>query len=147
MNYDELVKDLRYCGDAGKSCLQCKFRDNYCFQTLAIQAADAIEELSELADAIPHVCECCIGCELEKKNGGCDHGFVLSPKRAMQYLIKPRWISVKDALPEEQQDVLVYLKRGGCAVDYFIPSRNNKWGYRDVTHWQTLPTPPKEDEA
>ena len=55
------------------------------------------------------------------------------------------WIPVKERLPEEQQDVLVYLKRGGCAVDYFIPSRNDKWGFRDVTHWQHLPAPPKEE--
>ena len=66
---------------------------------------------------------------------------------AADVLESPRWISVKERLPEEQQDVLVYLKRGGCAVDYFIPSRNDKWGYKDVTHWMPLPTPPKEDEA
>ena len=48
------------------------------------KAADAIEELSRVADAIPHVCECCIGCEVE--SGGCDRGFVLSPKRAREYL-------------------------------------------------------------
>lgn len=53
-----------------------------------------IEELSKLADAIPHVCECCIGCEVE--SGGCDRGFVLSPKRAREYLSKRRWIPVME---------------------------------------------------
>lgn len=66
--YDELVKDLR------------ENHDKYFARDM--QAADAIEGLSKLADAIPHVCECCVGCELEKKNGGCNHAFVLSPKRA-----------------------------------------------------------------
>ena len=65
------------------------------------KAADAIEELSRVADAIPHVCECCIGCEVE--SGGCDRGFVLSPKRAREYLNRLRWIPVTERLPEESE--------------------------------------------
>ena len=68
--YEELVKDLR------------ENHDKYFARDM--QAADAIEELSKLADAIPHVCECCIGCEVE--SGGCDNAFVLSPKRAREYM-------------------------------------------------------------
>lgn len=73
--YEELVKRLRYEAYAP-----------YHTVGVLLQAADAIEELSKLAEAIPHKCECCIGCETEKKNGSCDTGFVLSPKRAKAYI-------------------------------------------------------------
>ena len=66
---------------------------------LCRDAADAIEELSRVADAIPHVCECCIGCEVE--TGGCDRGFALSPKRAREYLSKLRWIPATEP-PKEK---------------------------------------------
>ena len=85
--YDELVKRLRGIhpeeyDDEWEFAYDCQRAMN--------EAADAIEELSKLADAIPHICECCVGCELEKKNWGCNHAFVLSPKRAMEYLSKPK---------------------------------------------------------
>lgn len=119
---------------------------------LAFDAADVIEKMSKLADAIPHVCECCIGCELEKKNGGCNNAFVLSPKRAMQYLIKPRWIPVTERLPEENGFYLCLYKHkasGGVAMDEglsILQWINNKWGINDfylVTHWMPLPQPPE----
>lgn len=120
---------------------------------LAFDAADVIEKMSKLADAIPHVCECCVGCELEKKNGGCDNAFVLSPKRAMQYLIKPRWIPVEERLPEEYVDVLCYCSRNGqygCGEWSKEDNGTIYWTglYGMIpTHWMPLPEPPKEDKT
>lgn len=126
------------------------------------KAADAIEELSKLADAIPHVCECCIGCEVE--SGGCDQGFVLSPKRAREYLSKPRWVSVTEALPESVDDDVLVTDGEGCAVGFWREdakawdSTDFGWlenrseppcGIHTVTHWMPLPPlpePPKEEE-
>lgn len=70
---EELVNRLRNCTSDTEDCAGCPyqggFNGTYCMNGLVSEAADAIEELSKLADAIPHVCECCVGCELEKKNG------------------------------------------------------------------------------
>ena len=90
---EELVKRLRRYVEIERS--------EHHGAELEAEAADAIEELSKLVDAIPHVCECCIGCEVE--SGGCDNAFVLSPKRAREYLSKPRWIPVTERLPEESE--------------------------------------------
>lgn len=60
------------------------------------------------------------------------------------------WISVKERLPEECEDVLVYLGEGKIDVCRLI--HNMFWGASgalydlgDVTHWQPLPEPPKEE--
>ena len=140
--YEELVKRLREAPndwpDAG----------------LHYEAADAIEELSKLADAIPHVCECCVGCELEKKNGGCDNAFVLSPKRAMQYLIKPRWIPVTERLPDDYQ--LVLTCDGHKNIHMMAHTKKYKYPfgispehprYYMVKYWMPLPEPPTADNG
>jgi hypothetical protein len=63
-----------------------------------------------------------------------------------------RWISVKDRLPENDNDVLVYdtdcgivigwydKEIGDFAADFISP-------LDAVTHWQPLPEPPKESET
>ena len=154
--YDDLVKRLR--NKAGGLDY-----DGW-VDTAAIleEAADAIEELSKLADTIPHVCECCIGCEVE--SGGCDNAFVLSPKRAMEYLSKPRWIPVTERLPESVDDDVLVTDGEGCAVGYWRPdaqawdSTDFGWlenrseppcGIHTVTHWMSLPPLPEppEEEA
>ena len=134
---------------------------------LTAEAADTIEQLSKLADAIPHVCKYCVGCELEKKNGGCDHVFVLSPKRAMQYLIKPRWIPVTEQLPDvdetkdEYENVTVLASSKGWKKSrpliYERACVRGKTVYRwkyisgkiydglPVTHWMPLPDAQKEE--
>jgi hypothetical protein len=59
------------------------------------------------------------------------------------------WISVKDRLPEEGANVLIYnkeyLHKGLIETDYY---ENNRFRYfRDtVTHWMPLPSPPNAEE-
>ena len=58
------------------------------------------------------------------------------------------WISVKDRLPEDQEEVLVCTRskngirnidKGYMAIDRFIHR-----GRDEVTHWMPMPNPPKE---
>lgn len=112
------------------------------------EAADAIEELCRAADAIPHVCECCIGCEVES-GCGCDRAFVLSPKRAREYLSKPRWIPVTERLPESGVPTLI-CGDGNVVEQGFFDDEHGYWydgrGYRTfVHHWMPLPKGPEEE--
>ena len=147
--YEELVKRLRNRanGSYEEKCEGCEFTEDFppcvhCTIKAFNDAADAIEGLSKLAHAIPRVCECCVGCELEKKNGGCDHAFVLSPKRAMQCLSKPRWIPVTERLPEEDTLVLVWRYNGLPYVSRRTDSTYWLGLGRDsgITHWMPLPS-------
>lgn len=58
------------------------------------------------------------------------------------------WISVKDRMPEEGVDVLVYLNRKGADVDFVDRESGNFFYYDEgeVTHWRPLPEPPKESD-
>jgi hypothetical protein len=72
---------------------------------------------------------------------------IIHPECPLESL--PEWISVKDRLPEIDSDCLVYLKTGQITVDRFRGLHNGEWRYvfNFVTHWQPLPSPPKEDEG
>ena len=60
------------------------------------------------------------------------------------------WISVKDRLPEHGQTVLAWEVSGFVYVDNYDGEHDIfKIAYNNggtVTHWQSLPEPPKEDE-
>lgn len=151
--YDELVERLRA---VEKMLTTANFSEA---SSLISQAADAIEEPSKLADAIPHVCECCVGCELEKKNGGCNHAFVLSQKRAKEYMSKPRWIPVTERLPEDGKFVLVCNDDGKMMIakhetetyEWYYKYTNYDFDIWDneeqgpVRYWIPLPEQPKEE--
>jgi hypothetical protein len=61
------------------------------------------------------------------------------------------WISVKDRLPDEGENVLTYGARPFYDVFYvnrLIDKKNGEWLYDGVTHWMPLPQKPEsEDDA
>ena len=72
--------------------------------------------------------------------------------------IKCGWISVKDRLPKKHQQVLflygelimlghlVNRMDLGWDIKYycFVDDNNLSYEVKDVTHWMTLPEPPKD---
>lgn len=63
----------------------------------------------------------------------------------------PRWISVRERLPKEYAEVLVFTITGNVVLDRlesmvadYIPDFR-KLGVGAVTHWMPLPEPPKEE--
>lgn len=54
------------------------------------------------------------------------------------------WISVKDRLPEQYKEVLVYTEKYGTQVDWIADTPYYWHNYGElVTHWQPKPEPPK----
>ena len=62
--------------------------------------------------------------------------FYINMENETPYVLN-EWISVKDQLPEHDVKVLVITNAGFISFD-FLPFENY------ITHWQTLPEPPKE---
>lgn len=132
--YDDLVKKLRYCGNA-VSCLHCPYWAG-CGGSKEdlMQAADAIEELSM------------------KLHG--DEAAIAGMKREIERMVvagKPHWIPATERLPLLNTPVLA---TDGIEVDiswmYGVPPR---WitSYTAIdegklTHWMPLPQTPKDGE-
>lgn len=62
------------------------------------------------------------------------------------------WISVKDRLPKDKEDVIVFSTYRGIFLNWRF---NGEWAIMlnpvlkvpyPITHWMPLPDPPKEDE-
>ena len=130
-DYTELVNELRGVPNG-------KVDSRYLFYTLCNRAADAIEELKQIAD---HYEESA-------------HDYF---KDVCYYMERvPKWISVKEQFPEKGGNYIVchsgedgaevseadYDKRGNCWYDPI-----EQYIEYHVTHWMPLPEPPKEDEA
>ena len=137
MGYDELVKELR--SGCGLPVLQDKMN----------RAADAIEGLQQTvrhqANILHH-----FGGETEiRQRFELCHELFADVKRMEKEL--PRWISVKERLPKMGKTVFLITDGRDVGTGWY---EGCHWwtSFADidednVTHWQTLPTPPKEEEA
>lgn len=61
------------------------------------------------------------------------------------------WISVDERLPKRQADYLVYIPEGIQVVlwfngyDWVVDEAYYAFDSVEITHWMTLPEPPKEE--
>ena len=59
-----------------------------------------------------------------------------------------RWISVEERLPQDNKNVLVYMRYSGISLASYVPFLqtwvDSESCGLDVTHWRPLPEPPKE---
>jgi hypothetical protein len=63
------------------------------------------------------------------------------------------WISVEDRLPDFDEFVLWYIDSGNMFIDFidkdldiklFLSASYNKGKVETITHWTSLPEPPKQ---
>lgn len=64
-------------------------------------------------------------------------------------LSSSEWVSVNDSLPDDLTQVLVYTNHGYMftARRAVIESKNSRpddGAYERITHWMSMPSPPKE---
>lgn len=65
--------------------------------------------------------------------------------------LRPRWVPISEALPEEGKRVLICGPRGGMTIAILMDAGENWyfWSYKqkvkNVVAWMTLPEPPKMD--
>lgn len=119
MYYDDLVKRLKYkAGWDESGDLE--------------EAADAIEELQADKAAL--------------------NGTVANLLEQIKGLGKPHWIPKSERLPDGRDSVLALTGDCDIYVCDYIPSVKQFWTIPgdelhidDITHWQPLPQPPKEE--
>ena len=127
-DYSELIVSLRNCA-VGAPCVDCKQKPAFdCDWKMMDEAADAIEELLKLNAEIT--------------------------RRELRLRMKmPKWISARERLPEVGEPVLCACRAN--IYEVLKMRTDGSWvhidavfdsGYMNgfVTHWQTLPEPPKE---
>lgn len=58
----------------------------------------------------------------------------------------PRWISVEERLPEKEERVLFFAEEPRLTMDTAFGWWVNTTNRYKITHWMSLPNPPKEDK-
>lgn len=71
--------------------------------------------------------------------------YLMEIQRLENELKKYDWISVKDRMPEQYTDVIVFIKGDTIAVDYVDENSDFYYYGEYVTHWMPLPTPPESE--
>lgn len=134
-DYTKLVWLLMNCATEAAPCKTCDMAENpSCTDDLMKQAADVIFEL------------------------GVKVGDLTRQVKANSITVQlPKWISVKDKLPEPRVEVLVYIQPKNkeqphpafISLDFlehggYWAESTQPWEY-EATHWMPLPEPPKEE--
>lgn len=147
--YEELVKRLREPCQY-ENCVLCK------------ESADVIEELSKPQNTV-HLCT---SCKYQYPECPADTGVVFGRGKGNDNICQcadyvtriPHWISVTERLPDGIA-LAVNALRGTCGyheqlIGYIGKNQESDSGYlcgsegevlMNVTHWQPLPEPPKEE--
>jgi len=150
-DYEDLVKSLRYCAeyDCTTVCPRAG-TGNGCITRLKKEAADAIEELQRQI-IVTKKC------------------YQMMAEAYEAEVTKPKWISVEDALPEEDVEVLISYRykegegdtshvdidittygqmyfggREVAGVKHWRPPFEYFSSNYEVIAWMPLPEPPKE---
>lgn len=88
--------------------------------------------------------------ELEEAKAAAEADWQARVKEALEP-VPSGWISVKERMPEDWDDVLItngeFVCRGYCnnAV-WFASSDGGEFDPEEITHWQPMPEPPKEEQ-
>lgn len=133
----EIKKGLRHCSEDG--CKGCNYKSD-CdmadgFSVLAYDALAYIQQLEAELDAP------------ESNKFQYETGFLKGFEAAY-----PKWISVKERLPEDGQRVVGIAENGMTGImDYKndgTPFAARIFGvyFSNITHWLPMPEPPKEGE-
>lgn len=141
--YDDLIKKLRYCGNA-VSCLNCPYWEGCAgSKEDLIKAADAIEKLKILAD-----------------NGEATYEIMVRQTSYIEKLKQkiPHWIPVTERLPKYGTKVLVFAYGHDVLTARLCKEPENDYPVFDcngiyselakqgrITHWMPLPEAPKEE--
>lgn len=124
-DYDKLIKTLQICGSLSscEGCPRFKSGELSCYIQLKQEAADAIEELEEKAQALAETL----------------------------YAYEHPWIPLSSALPEDGSDILAV--QSYCGEVRIIPANYDRGVWYDcvynrraenITHWMPVPQPPTE---
>lgn len=85
--------------------------------------------------------EMCKGCKTPRDCDACAdlHEWIMEH-------MEPRWISVKDKLPEDDREYIVFNGNHALIATYWGDGEwiMDSYAIRDVTHWMPLQEPPEE---
>lgn len=138
------VEILRYCEESGARCGGCPSGETNGIPNCHSQShiADLIESLSAQLDQVTRERDAAGSNKFQYETG-----FIKGFEAAY-----PKWISVKERLPEDGQRVVGIAENGMTGImdyrDDGTPFAARIFGvyFSNITHWMPLPSPPKEDE-
>lgn len=144
---EEIKKGLECCFTKGKGCDYCPYVDEdgvICNNgELGKDAITFIEQLEKLLHE-----------SFERNAPALEAAYGLAGKVKQLEAKVPKWISVKERMPEEYKPVLVYAKHTPEYFSDWFAVMEDTWlgdswecngdsDVHEVTHWMPLPEPPE----
>ena len=124
---DEIKKGLEMCGVIRGRCKGCPYDGNA--ECVSNHSADALAYIQQL--------------EEDRKERD-----ILADAYQELEAAQPKWISVKERLPERAMKCLVRSKAGRTFTTWYDPEVHRfapHFAKSNITHWMHLPCAPKEE--